>query len=124
MVQKGPGLLSDQVCAELKKAACELYLKKRENMHMRGGLCEGVIQTEWETCVVAACRGIIFRTQFDWDGGGCKVNFLLREEDLERGAEVIREMMEQVGSDKWATSPEPFPVPELYEFYDLRPRLH
>lgn len=119
MVQMGPGILPDAVCAELKKGACELHLKKRDRMPLVGGLCDGVIQTDWSTRLLGIRSGVLFRSQFDWEGGGCKANFLLSTDDLERGAEVLREMMEHQGGG-WVESPEPFPVRELYQFYDLR----
>lgn len=127
MVQNGPGIIPEEVCAALKKAACELHLKKMERMQMRSGVCEGVIQTDGETLSLSARRGVLFRSQFDWDGGGCKVNFLLSVDDLENGAETLRRMMEEEYEDgEWLLSDEPIPIPELYEFYDLRAprRLH
>ncbi len=111
-------MLPDAVCAALKKAACELHLKSRDRMPLVGHL-DGVIETYWASHMVGARSGVLFHSQFDWEGGGCKVNFLLSTSDLERGAEVLREMMEGEG-EKWLDSAEPFPVPELYRFYDLR----
>lgn len=126
MVQDGPGIIPEDVRAELTKAACELHLKKMERMQMRGGVCEGVIQTNGETASLGARTGVLFRSQFDWESGGCKVNFLLSEEDLENGATTLRRMMEEREGGEWLLSPEPFPVPELYDFHDLRGprRLH
>lgn len=118
MVQNGPGLVPENICAALKKAACELHLKSRDRMPLVGEL-DGVIETHWSSHFVGTRSGILFRSQFDWEGGGCKINFLLSTEDLKRGAETLREMIEQEGG-KWIESPEPFPVPELFKFYDLR----
>lgn len=120
MVQHGPGIISDEVRAALKKAACELHLKKMTRMQMRGGVCDGVIETDGETCFLGTRSGVLFRSQFDWQGGGCKVNFLLGTDDLENGAEMLRRIAEENEDSEWIVSSEPIPVPQLYQFYDLR----
>lgn len=44
---------------------------------------------------------------------------IIEARQLEHGAKVLREMEERAGGD-WQTSSTRFPVPELYQFYDLR----
>lgn len=118
MVEKGPGMITDEVRAALKMAACDLHLKKWERMHIVSDVCNGIIETAWDTHLVGTRSGVLFRTQIDSETGDYRVNFLLSTDDLERGAEVLREM-EEKGQGVWGTSPEPFPCPALYQFYDL-----
>lgn len=115
MVEKGPGLLDERVRIGLKKAACELHLRGWDKMNMIDSkVCTGTIETEWKTFSVGARSGVLFKAQITEETGDYKVNFLLNTRDLERGAEVLREMEE--GGDMWVRSTERFPVPELYEF--------
>ena len=120
MVENGPGMISDRVRTALKLAACDLHLKKWDQMHIVSDIVEGVIKTEWKTHLVGVRPGVLFRAQIDCeDGTDYKINFLLNEDDLEHGAKVLREMEERAGGD-WQTSSTRFPVPELYQSYDLR----
>lgn len=120
LVQKGPGLLSDVVCTVLKAAACDLHLKKWDEMRLTNDLVEGIIKTEWKSYTVGSRSGVLFRAQVDSeDGNDYKVNFLLNKKDLERGAEIIRQMEERTG-DGWEQASFRFPLPELYQFHDLR----
>lgn len=124
MVEKGPGMIDDQTRATLKAAACNLHLKRIDRMVITSDVCGGIIQTNWDTHLVGERSGILFRCQVERDEGDFFVNFLLNTRDLEAGAEVIREMEER-GFGQWETAHEPFPVQELYQFYDLRKRsLH
>ena len=118
MVEKGPGMISDDVRAALKMAACDLHRKKWDRMHIVSDVCDGIIETAWDTHMVGSRSGVLFRTQIGSEAGEYHVNFLLNTEDLERGAEVLREMEER-GEQVWGTSPAPFPCPALYRFYDL-----
>lgn len=120
MVQKGPGMISDQVRTALKVAACDLHLKKWDQMRLHSDVVEGIIETEWATHLVGAKSGILFRAQIDCeDGTDCKINFLLNEDDLTHGAEILRQMEERTGG-VWQESSTRFPVPALYQFHDLR----
>jgi hypothetical protein len=48
---------------------------------------------EWNTHSVGGRSGVLFRTQIDCeDGTDYMVNFLFSEEDLKRGAEIIKRM--------------------------------
>lgn len=120
MVEKGPGLLPDEVRNVLKVAACDLHLKRWDRMNIASDIIDGLIETKWDTHLVGTRSGVLFRAQIDCeDGTDYKVNFLLSEEDLKRGADLIRQMEEGRGGT-WGESPSRFPVPELYKFYDLR----
>jgi len=120
-------MISDDVRNALKAAACDLHLKKWDEMRIENDIISGIIKTEWDTHMVGGRSGVLFRAQVDCeDGTDYMVNFLFHERDLERGAEIIRQMAEREGDD-WQDSPVHFPVPALYEFYDLRGpsrRLH
>ncbi len=126
-VEKGPGVISDEVRNTLKAAACDLHLKKWDEMHIENDIISGIIKTEWTTCSVGGRSGVLFRAQIDCeDGTDYKVNFLFSEDDLERGSEILRQVEEHAGG-KWENIPTRVPVPELYRFYDLRGpsrRLH
>lgn len=118
MVEKGPGMITDQVRAVLKMAARDLHLKKWDRMHIVSDVCDGIIETTWESHVVGTRSGVLFRTQIGSEQGDYMVNFLLNTDDLNRGVEVLREMEER-GLEAWGTASERFPCPELYRFYDL-----
>lgn len=118
MVNNGYGPLPDELCAALKLAACNLAVKKQETILMSNNFCTGVLTTKWTSHTVGARSGILFRAHVDTPKGELKVNFLLNEDDLKRGAEVIREMEE--GRDGvWVSSFGHIPDEELSRFYDL-----
>ena len=124
MVEKGPGIIDDDTRATLKAAACNLHLQRIDRMVITSDVCGGIIQTNWDSHTVGGRSGVLFRCQIERDAGDFFVNFLLNTNDLEAGAEIIREMEER-GFGRWDTSQERFPVPELYKFSDLRKRsLH
>ena len=118
MVQNGPRMIEDEVRAALKMAACDLHLKKWERMHIVSDVCDGIIETAWDTHVVGSRSGVLFRTQIGSGTGEYMVNFLLGTDDLERGAEVLREMEER-GEAGWRTGEGVLPCPALYRFHDL-----
>jgi hypothetical protein len=119
MVEKGPGMIDDEVRSVLKMAACHLHLKRWDRMNITSDVCEGIITTKWNTYAVGSRSGVLFRSQVkDESGKDYFVNFLLNEDDLRRGAEVIREMEER-GDGDWVTGDGRIPVEELYRFYDL-----
>jgi hypothetical protein len=120
LVEEGPGILSDEVCLSLKIAACELHLGKVDKKLIDTGVCNGIIQTQWETRMVGAHSGVLFRAQVtDETVDGYKVNFLLNTEDLKTGAALLRKLKD--GRDlPWTSGAGRLPCPELYEFRDLR----
>ncbi len=123
LVQDGPGVLDEDVCAALKLAACDLALRKLDRMRISLDVCEGIIQTEWRTHVVGTRSGVLFRAQITEDTGDYFVNFLLHEDDLKRGADYISEVREKRYS--MTTAEGTLPVPELYIFKNLRKeKLH
>lgn len=120
-VEKGPGMISDDVRNALKFAACDLHFKKWDEMRIENNIISGIIKTEWKTFLVGTRSGVLFRAHIDCeDGTDYMVNFLFNEDDLERGAEIIREMEEERGSVYSRGAPAPIPCPELYRFEDLR----
>jgi hypothetical protein len=119
MVENGPGVLDDNICAALKRAACELSLSRRDTMLVSTVVCNGVIKTAWTTQSVGTRSGVLFRAQLESDKGPFKVNFLLSEDDLKRGAELIKEIEEGRTGTYWGKSPGMLPVEALYDFYDL-----
>lgn len=121
MVDRGPGMLAEEVRAALKMAACDLYLNRLERMRVATEVCSGYIETGWETHSVGARSGILFRTQIDCEQGDYHVNFLLSVGDLERGAGRLRDRIER-GEYAVGTSEERFPCEALYEFHDLGER--
>ena len=120
-VEKGPGLITDEVRTVLKMAACDLHLKRWDRMHIISDMCAGLIQTKWETHSLGGASGVLFRAQVERDEGDYQVNFLLNERDLKRGARFLREIEEEPAGN-WEQIPQEFevPIPELYRFYDLR----
>jgi len=112
-------MITDEVRSALKFAACDLHYKKWDSMRIVGNdACDGVIETQWMSYTVGARSGILFRAQISAESGDYRVNFLFNGKDLERGAEVIREMEESEGAG-WRTGEGKIPVPELYRFDDL-----
>jgi len=120
MVEKGPGIITDAVRNFLKVAACDLHLKQWDRMPIANDICEGIIQTDWQTYCIGSRAGILFRSQISSEGAeDYSVNFLLSTEDLENGAALIQEIYESEGGE-WRTTTRRFPIKELYEFHDLR----
>jgi hypothetical protein len=119
-VDKGPGMIEDSVKDALKMSACLLQVKRVDRMRISTSVCTGVIETEWKTYVVGGRSGVLFSAQVDSDKGEYQVNFLLNEDDLQRGGEVIKEMEEGRGKLRYATRMGKLPVDELYKFHDLR----
>jgi len=117
LVHKGPGMISDAVCASLKMAACKLHLDRKDRMDIFTNVCEGVIETTWDTRVVGARSGVLFRAQIGSDAGEYHVNFLLSTEDLDRGVGLLRDIE---AGEAWGEGEGRVPVPDLYKFYDLR----
>lgn len=118
MVEKGPGMLDDDVRTALKKAACHLQYKRWDRMHIESDVCGGLIETAWKTHVVGSRPGVLFRAQIEGEEEDYFVNFLLSVDDLERGAHVLRE--EEREGNVWADSSTSFPCEDLYRFENLR----
>jgi hypothetical protein len=123
MVQKGPGMLDDEIRLALKKAACCLSLASMDAMRIRETGCEGHIETEWRSYTVGGRSGILFRCAIETGarGGEFRVNFLLNRSDLERGREIL-ERYEAGESDSWERGTAAIPLPQLYDFSDLNNR--
>lgn len=120
LVEDGPGMLSDEVCAALKMAACRLHLERKDRTQLFTEVLDGVIETEWKTYPVGARSGVLFHAHVDCkDGIDFKVNFLLNMDDLKRGADFLRQLEEQTETP-WGISSAPFPLSALYQFRDLR----
>ena len=119
MVKNGPGMLPDDVCAELRLFACKMQQGHASEMYMRGKHCSGPLKTDWDSFSVGSRSGILFRAHFDWKVGECQVNFLLGEDDLRAGARLIEEAMEKGSDGAWEMIDGTIPVPELYKFLDL-----
>jgi len=120
MVQDGPGILPDDVRTALKLSACELSWKKRDCRHIVSDVCEGFIETKWETRIVGVRSGILFHSQITiGNGSNCRVNFLLSVDDLARGEKILREM-EESGAYNWSMNEERFPIEDLYRFDNLQ----
>ena len=120
MVQNGPGVIPDSIRTTLKAAACKLKLSGKDTTLIENDACSGIITTAWKTHSVGSISGVLFRSQFDFEGAlDCKVNFLLSVKDLERGVQIIREM-EESEPGIWVNSPGKIAVSDLYRFYNLR----
>lgn len=117
MVERGPGLISEEVRLALKIAACDLYLRQWEKMRIVNDVCDGIIETDWRTFVVHTRSGFLFRARIENVTGGYQVNFLFNQKDLERGSDVLRKKYEEDGV-VWNQAGEPFPIEELYQFGD------
>jgi hypothetical protein len=119
MVGRGMRIVNEQLRNILKASACNMHLQKLDRMVIKNDLCDGVMQTEWTSYTVGARSGVLFRSQIECEGGECQINFLLSTKDLEAGASVIRDM-EEYADGTWEENFEDFPIPELYQFHDLR----
>ena len=120
MVEKGPGILDDKVRLALKVAACDLRRRQHDRSLLSTSVCDGVIKTEWKSFAVGSRSGILFNAQITGERGDYLVNFLLGEDDLDRGAELLREKFEEGGV--YIDAPQRFPVDELYKFENLHVR--
>lgn len=116
------GTIPDYVRISLKMVACDLYRNKNDSMHFSNEFCEGIITTDWETQVLVNRVGVFFKTQFEHDGGECRVNFLLNEENLKAGADKLRDMFEE-DELSWEGISEELPdhlQRIMFQFDDLR----
>jgi hypothetical protein len=125
MVEKGPGIISDDVRAELTIVACAMSKGRVERQKVNGNYCGGVMTSEWSSHSIGGRSGILFRAQLDGhDGEDYKVNFLLSEDDLKRGVKKLEKRLKEndLGKGNWISGEGKIPIPELYDFYDLRKR--
>lgn len=120
MVQKGPGIIPEDICNHLQFAACDLQLRRADRMKIVGdGPCNGIIETDWQSHLIGTRGGILFRAQVDGEEGEYFINFLLSEDDLKHGAKMIMDRCKEKNID-WETTPGKFPLSELYDFRDLK----
>lgn len=118
MVQRGPGMISDEVRSALTVAACRLQLNRHDASRISSDVCDGYIETAWDTHLVGTRSGVLFKTQLDCDEGTYEVNFLLSEDDLASGAAEL-ERISLAGEGEWVQGDGKIPVPALYDFLDL-----
>lgn len=118
MVGKDCHLLSDDIRNTLKAAACDLIDRVVEGTRISTDVCEAYVETKGKRVLVGTRAGILFKSQVSTHDGQYQVNFLLSEEDLERGARLLRRRYEEeklVGGLGLGR----IPCEELYEFDDL-----
>lgn len=120
-VVNGPGILSNEVAASMKMAACILFKFKRKRMKFGSGLCDGILETDWESKMIGARSGILFYADIHVESGPCNVNFILSEDDLEEGARRLQEgTYDPANSGSWSRFRHKFPDESLYQFRNLR----
>lgn len=126
-VEKGGGVIPEELKCAIKMAACQLHLEKRQNLLFESTFCSGYITTSWESVRLGGCSGILFSAELDSDIDetmlNWRINFLLNTRDLEQGAKLL-EQGEYEDTDLTFTTELPFrlPVDQLYAFNDLRSR--
>ncbi len=125
MVEKGPGILPDDVRVALEAAACNLHLNKTDSMHFSSNVCNGIIESPWKTYAVGARSGILFKAQIESDAGDYLVNFLLNTTCLDEGRDFLKRLEENL-KGTWIPRDGHLPVEALYQFQDLAPstKLH
>ncbi len=89
------GVIPDKVQIALKLAACDMRIEKRDQMLFKGEDCNGFLVTGWNSFMIGARSGILFRSEVDVEGKSIKVNFLLSEADLKQGAKRLKRMYKQ-----------------------------
>lgn len=120
-VEKGPGVISDQVRNEVMVMACLLAKDKHDLRKINGNHCGGVISTKWKSYLLGTTSGILFRAQLDGhDGQDYFINFLMPQHLLEEGVRKLKEMEEGGRMPEWMAKEGKLPIPEMYEFFNLR----
>ncbi len=115
MVRKGPGMVSDDVRHTLETAAYKLTLDRQDKNHFKSRTCEGYLETGWRSVTVGTRTGILFKSVVDSGDGPFSVNFLVNSKDLDRGAEVLREI--ENGRNESVRVSEDAKLPdEMYDF--------
>ncbi len=96
--------------------ACSLRLRGKERTHVKGEIFTGIIIDTGRSCILGARSGNLFRAHLDHqEAGDYKINFLLSNEDLEKGAEALKKI-ERCIKAPYVRGDLP---EELFEFYDL-----
>jgi hypothetical protein len=120
LVEKGPALVDDAVRNALKRTACEMQLHRVDRLIVKNDIIDGVVTTTWSTHLIGTRSGVLFKSHLDSStGSDYKVNFMLSVEDLERGAEIIKEY-EEGARKNWSKVSGTLNIPDLYQFEDLR----
>ncbi len=126
-VERGGGIVPDELKCAIKMAACQLHLDKRQHLLFESEFCSGYITTTWDSVRLGGCSGILFSVELDSDIDkktlSWRINFLLNTRDLEHGA-LLLEQGEYKDTDVMFTAELPFrlPIEQLYAFNDLRSR--
>ena len=116
LVKEGPGLVGDDIRVALERATYRMRLDGWAATRFKAPTCEGYVEDAEKACSIAAVRGMLFKAQVDHDEGSFRINFLINESDLARGAQRLEELerdepMRCVVTPDYGTLPRP-----LYEF--------
>lgn len=105
--------LGEEVCRELLKAACNLYLarekQKQENStegrkkyrkKIKNQTVEGVVVTRGQYAVLGSLCGMFFHADVEWAGGKSNVDFIVRTQDLTQGSldDLMQRCLYQTGA--------------------------
>ncbi len=120
-IDKGPGVLPDELRTALKIAACEMYDDRKPLLRFDHTLGAGEIDTEWLHRMVGNRGGILFRARIETDDGEYQVQFLVNSDDLKRGAKRLKKVIERHG-ETWTYLPLETLGVIAKEFDDLRAR--
>jgi hypothetical protein len=113
------GIVPDDVQLALKTAACDMRLEEKRVMIFGHDACDGEIETEWKSYSVGTHRGILFRSRVNQDLKSYRVNFLLNEEDLKRGADILKKGFKSGAFVSGKSPGDPTQLPFLYQFNNL-----
>jgi hypothetical protein len=120
LVGKDLGMVPEDLSRILKAAGCMMHLDELDRMPIMHETCTGVVETTWQSFLVGARSGVLFKSAVDYRDISTEVNFLLAEKDLKAGAELLRRGKELAGS-KWVDYSGYINEPEMYKFGNLRP---
>ncbi len=121
-IDKGGGLLPDELMYALKMAACTLHLEKKKQLLFQSDECDGLIKTDWTDHLLGTRSGILFRAEVSSNAQEWQVNFLLHERDLEHGARILEAGGVLPDDSDGGVANFRLPLEALYQFEDLRPR--
>ncbi len=115
-VEDGPGLISEDVRRQLMREACALHLRGKERAIIKGPSFTGIIIDTGKSCSIGARAGNLFRAHINHtETGDSKINFLLSDEDLEKGAKTLKVLEDRVALPYTGND-----LPhDLLQFYDL-----
>ena len=119
MVSGGPGMIPEYVQMALKTAACDMRLEQRDVIIFAHATCDGEITTDWRSYTVGASTGVLFKAKVSADSVTYPVNFLLSEDDLKRGAAVLKQHFREKRFALEIGSQGAEDLPFLYEFHNL-----